>query len=275
MTYSDSPTRTIGPPRARLRFTRTGALCLVAGLALAGCATPNATHQTGSHTEGRQTAAVPDDSMDPVAGMAYWSNRYDKTPQDPTTALNYGKYLRYVGRKSEATKVLAEALTHNADNAELMAEYGKALASVGRVDEGLAYLAEAAAKRPKDWEIQSAQGVAYDQLGQHDQADAHYEAALKLSPGNPAVLNNMALSAAQAGDLTSAESLLRQAVEQPSSTPEVRLNLALVLGLKGDFDEARKYAALDLPPEKVEENLSLIKSMVQEPAPWEALKALQ
>ena len=37
----------------------------------------------------------------------------------------------------------------------------------------------------------------------------------------------------------------------------VRQNLALVVGLQGRFDEARKIASEDLPPDQVDANLSL------------------
>jgi len=211
---------------------------------------------------------------DPFANMAYWGGRLDQNPDDLEAALHYGRNLRYLGRTEEAVKTLADGLSRHPDHAELLAEYGKALANIGRIDEGIEYLNKAAAHRPKDWSIVSAKGVAYDQKGNHDQAIRFYQEALALSPDNPSVLNNLALSEAQIGNLANAEQLLRRAVSQPESTPRMRLNLALILGLQGHFEEARKYAALDLPPVKVEENLALIKSMQADPSPWDALRTL-
>lgn len=249
---------------------------LAVSLTLAACAT---TSQPGAHKAPRAADQAHPAQFytdeDPVANVAYWGSIVETNPKDAVAGLHYGRNLRYVGQADTATKALAQALTANPDNAELLAEYGKALSGIGRVNEGLDYLSKAAALRPKDWTIVTAQGVAYDQLDDRAQAIVYYERALQLSPNNPSILNNLALSQAQQGNLDEAERLLRQAVSQPQASPRARLNLALVLGLKGQFDEARKYAALDLPPVKVEENLDLIRSMQNDPAPWDALKALE
>lgn len=215
------------------------------------------------------------EDRDPVANAAYWGAQYERRSNDPLVLLHYGRNLRYVGQNSKANSILSEGLTKYPDDPQLMAEYGKSLANAGRIQEGLNYLSTAAQARPNDWTIVCAQGVAYDQLENNAQAILLYNKALVLSPGNATVLNNLALSHAQLGDLEKAEGFLRDAVEQPQATAQMRLNLALILGLQGEYEEARKYAALDLPPVKVEENLAMIKAIKDEPSPWEALKALE
>lgn len=249
---------------------------IAGGLMLAAC---NTTSDPGAISGSHKTPQAHHEQFytddDPIANVAYWGSVFESNPKDAEAGLYYGRNLRYVGKADSAAKALAQALTVNPDDAQLMAEYGKALSGIGRTQEGLDYLAKAAVLRPKDWTILSAQGVAYDQLDDRPQAIVYYERALELSPNNPSILNNLALSQAQQGNLDEAERLLRQAVSQPQASPRARLNLALVLGLKGQFDEARKYAALDLPPVKVEENLDLIRSMQNDPSPWDALKELE
>ena len=94
------------------------------------------------------------------------------------------------------------------------------------------------------------------------------------SPGNATVLNNLALSRALDGDIKEAEQYMREAVGLPQASAQMRQNLALILGLQGQYDEARRYASVDLPPAAVEENIDYIKSMVDKPSPWSELQSL-
>jgi len=213
---------------------------------------------------------------DYVAQVAYWGNLYDRDPRDGAVALNYGRNLRYVKRFQEAVAVLSKAVALHDSDAQLLAEYGKVLTAAGRTAEGAAYLEKANNLQQGNWVTLSAQGVALDQLGDHEQASVKYQEALKASPGNPAILNNLALSRALAGDLTAAESHLRAAVNTPQATPQMRQNLALVLGLKGDLAGARYYAAMDLPPPAVEENIANLKRLqATQASPWSQLQALE
>ena len=57
-----------------------------------------------------------------------------------------------------------------------------------------------------------------------------------------------------------------------ANAPRVRQNLALVVGLQGRFDEARKIASEDLPPNEVEANLAYLQQMLSQPNTWKQLQ---
>ena len=57
-----------------------------------------------------------------------------------------------------------------------------------------------------------------------------------------------------------------------SNAPRVRQNLALVVGLQGRFDEARKIASEDLPPDQVDANLAYLQQMLAQPNTWKQLQ---
>ena len=73
--------------------------------------------------------------------------------------------------------------------------------------------------------------------------------------------------------LKQAESTLRQVSMLPkaASEPRIRQNLALVVGLQGRFDEARKIASEDLPPDQVEANMVYLQKMLSQPNTWQQL----
>ncbi len=254
------------------RVVRAGVIGAVV-LSLAAC---NSMGEKGDPAAGpeRQSMKLDPNSDNPLTLAAYWGEKYEKNPNDTEAALNYGQNLRYIGRHKKAVSVLAGALVIVPKNPELLAEYGKALTETNRLEEGLDYLRRADALQPGDWKILSAQGVTLDKLSRHGEAQRYYESALSVSPDNPTILNNYALSEAENGRIEAAENLLRRAVQQPSATAQMRQNLALILGLQGKFEDARKYASLDLPPDLVNENMEALKMMVNEPSPWEALKEL-
>ena len=81
------------------------------------------------------------------------------------------------------------------------------------------------------------------------------------------------MSFALQGKLPEAEKVLKIALAESGSAavPRVRQNLALVVGLQGRFDEARKIAAADLPPDQVEANLAYLQQMLAKPNTWAEL----
>jgi Flp pilus assembly protein TadD len=57
-----------------------------------------------------------------------------------------------------------------------------------------------------------------------------------------------------------------------ASNPRIRQNLALVVGLQGRFDEAKKIASEDLPPDQVEANMAYLQQMLASQNTWAKLK---
>ena len=130
-----------------------------------------------------------------------------------------------------------------------------------------------AASGSGDWRTYSALGSAYDQQGLYDKAQAEYSKALALQPDELSVVNNMGMSYALQGNLKQAETTLRQASLSPKagSQPRIRQNLALIVGLQGRFEEARKIASEDLPPDQVEANMDYLQKMLSQPNTWQQL----
>ena len=71
-----------------------------------------------------------------------------------------------------------------------------------------------------------------------------------------------------------AEKTLRLAIagKGAEKLPRIRQNLALVVGLQGRFDEARKIASQDLPPDQVDANLAYLQQMLSQPNTWAQLQ---
>lgn len=81
------------------------------------------------------------------------------------------------------------------------------------------------------------------------------------------------MSYALEGNLKQGETTLRSAMALPQGqkNPRIRQNLALVVGLQGRFEESRKIASEDLPPEEVEANMAYLQKMLSQPNTWQQL----
>ncbi|NJM29421.1 MAG: tetratricopeptide repeat protein [Rhizobiales bacterium] len=150
--------------------------------------------------------------------------------------------------------------------------YGKKLVSAGRSGEAIPVL-ERAAANGADWRSYSALGSAYDQQQRYAQARTNYQKALQLQPNEISVLNNMGMSYILEGNLKEAEATLRKAMALPAgrNAAQIRQNLALSVGLQGRFDEARKIASEDLPPDQIEANMAYLQRMLARPNTWQQL----
>jgi Flp pilus assembly protein TadD len=194
-------------------------------------------------------------------------------PGDSQIGFEYAASLEKLGQTDSQIEVLkAVSIAHPADN-PLQSRIGKQLLTAQRPGEALTVLSRAVAANPSDWKSLSALGSAFDQQGQYDMARQQYAKALAIQPGSLSIENNMGMSYALQGKLPEAEKVLREAMAQPDAAnqPKIRQNLALVVGLSGRFDEARKIASADLPPEQVEANLAYLQQMLAQPNTWAQL----
>ncbi len=187
--------------------------------------------------------------------------------------LAYADSLEALGQKDAKMKVLRTLASKHPDNGDVMARIGKQFLISGQTTEAIEMLEKAASSPAAKPTTLSALGSAYDQQGRFDLARQKYGMALQMKPGDVSVTNNLAMSYALEGKLPDAERLLREALAQPGSkeVPRIRQNLALVVGLQGRFDEARKVASEDLPPEQVEANLAYLQQMLAQPNTWQQL----
>ncbi len=245
-----------------------GALVIAASAGvLAGCQSNTASLD---QIDTMNTASTTPASFQATArlGKAWQAN-----PGDIGKGLAYANGLESLGQIDQQMAVLKQLSEAHPKNPKLGSLYGKKLAQAGKSADALPILERAAASPDADWRLHSALGSTYDQQGLYDKAQAEYAKALALQPDELSVLNNMGMSHALQGNLKEAETVLRKASLLPKagSQPRIRQNLALVVGLQGRFEEARKIASEDLPPDQVEANMAYLQKMLSQPNTWQQL----
>ena len=200
--------------------------------------------------------------------------KYEADPDNLNLGLAYAAQLKAIGRPQQQFEVYKGLLSKHSSDGKLLNIYGKELLQAGQAADAAALLDRAAKTKNADWRTYSALGSACDQLGRYEEARRNYSQALALSPGEVTVLNNLGMSYALQGDLPKAEETLSEASKSAkgSQDPRLRQNLALVVGLQGRFEEARKIASEDLPPEQVDANMAYLQHMLSQPNPWQKLK---
>ena len=100
-------------------------------------------------------------------------------------------------------------------------------------------------------------GIARDLLGRHQDAQAAYRQAIGLEASMSGAQVNLALSLAMSGRADDAAPLLRPLASAPNASRSPRHDLAAVLATGGDRSEAERILAQDLPPEQVNQALSI------------------
>jgi Flp pilus assembly protein TadD len=250
-----------------LRPQRASAAIAVVAAALAAC------QPSGSGLQQADPAATGSTRPASFQQTAELGKKWRADPADTGKGLAYASGLESLGQTDQQLAVLDQLYRSQPGDRKLAAIYGKKLAQHGRSAAAVPILEKAAAAPGADWRVHSALGSAYDQQGLFDRAQEHYAKALALKPNELSVLNNMGLSYALQGNLKQAEATFRQAIELPASSrlPRLRQNLALVVGLQGRFEEARKIAGEDLPPDEVEANMDYLQKMLAQPNTWRQL----
>jgi Flp pilus assembly protein TadD len=262
---------------ARAALTRFSAasVLLASAIMLAGCQNKTAGLDTDPLTTATagDTAASPDPSKASFKQTEALSKEWQKDKSNVKVGLAYADSLGALGQVDQQTAVLQALAQNNPNDGTILSAAGKALLKANRPAEAIGLLDRAATLPGADWQTLSALGSAYDQQGRHSVAREKYQAALNLKPGEISVQNNIGMSYSLEGKLPEAEKMLRAALESPGGKdiPRVRQNLALVVGLQGRFDEARKIASEDLPPDQVEANLEFLQKMLAQPNTWAQL----
>lgn len=242
-------------------------LLVVSAFAISACQSKTANLES---LDGLTTASTAPASFKKTAELG---NRWQGDPKNLELGLAYADGLEKLGQTDQQMQVLATLSTQNPQNTNIQALYGKKLLAAGRSGEAIPVLKAVADSGTDDWRILSALGSAYDQQAQYGTAREIYQKALALQPNQISVLNNMGMSHALEGNLKEAEETLRSAMALPEgkSLPRLRQNLALVVGLQGRFEESRKIASEDLPPDEVEANMAYLQKMLSQPNTWQQL----
>jgi Flp pilus assembly protein TadD len=242
-------------------------LALSSATLLAGCAKSPARIDAAANLNTGSTTPV---SYEAAAELA---RKWEANPGDINRGLAYASALESMGQTDKQLNVYDQLVKRNPGNIKLQSLYGRKLVAAGRTQQAIPVLEQATAGGKADWRVYSALGSAYDEQGLYQKARQQYDKALAIDPQNMSVLNNLGMSYALEGNLKQAETVLRQADALPrsKSEPRIRQNLALVVGLQGRFDEARKLAREDLPPEQVEENMAYLQKMLSQPNTWQQI----
>jgi len=244
--------------RGFARFLAAAALSNLVIFGLCGCQTDSLSDITGSLGDKTEKSHA----AEPARELDRYRERFRTKPDDPETALNYGKALRAAGQRAQAVAVLEQAtIAHPGDKA-LLAGYGRALADNGNFQQAFDVLSRAHSPDDPDWHILSAQGAVLDQLGRGEEARQYYASALRIAPEEPSVLSNLGLSYMLSKDLTKAEEALRRAYSRNAADQRVRQNLALVLGLRGHVAEAENIVKEGRPPEEAAANVTNLRRML-------------
>jgi Flp pilus assembly protein TadD len=258
-----------------------GALCLVAALALAGCATgapeagggrldAGADGGSAARTAGGAGAetrlrlaqrAEAQGNLD--AAYAIYAKASADHPEVAAAHLGHARTAYARGQLTEAVEAYRQALRHGADGPEARYGLGRALLAIDRPLAGLEQFDRLIAKGPDDHRPFMAKGVALDLLGRHAEAAPAYRAGLERAPDSVALRNNLGLSLALSGDYMQAMRVLEGAVRDPQAGPRTRQNLALVYGLAGRSQDAMRAGSGDLPAETVERNLNYYRALRQ------------
>ena len=251
----------------RLRKFAVPVLLLTSAFAITACQSKTASLDG---VDSMTTASTDPASFTKTAELG---DRWAKDKKNRGLGLSYADGLEKLGQTEQQMQVLKTLSELNPDNAKFQTLYGKKLVGTGNSADAIPVLERLVANDARDWRIQSALGSAYDQQGEYGKARQAYQSALAIQPNQVSVLNNMGRSYALEGNLKEAETTLRGAMALPDgkSMPRIRQNLALVVGLQGRFDEAKKIASEDLPPDQVDANMAYLQKMLSQPNTWQQL----
>jgi Flp pilus assembly protein TadD len=249
------------------------AMLLAAALTLAACQNKPAFLSSGNQPDGQMTTGSTNPPEASFKRTEQLQEQWNAKPGDRAIGLDYAENLGALGQTDKQLEVLQSVADKNPQDAAALEAAGKQSLTAGKLDAATGYLEKASHLPSMRWQTLNALGSAYDQQGRHSLARESYAKALAMNPGDASIQNNMAMSFSLEGKLPEAEKTLRTAMASPSASnmPRIRQNLALVVGLQGRFDEARKIASEDLPPDQVEANLAYLQQMLQQPNTWQQL----
>ncbi|MBL4596565.1 MAG: tetratricopeptide repeat protein [Robiginitomaculum sp.] len=219
-----------------------------------------------------RTARDAIERQDILTQATFWAEEYEINPADREAALKLARIVRTLGNPRRATAIGSQALALFPDDLDLLLVTGQALIEDGHAGNAISYLQLAHQQDPNNASVLSALGVAYDQTNRHELALSAFKQALGLRPEDSKILSNIGISHALQGEPSIAETWLRRAAALPGADGQVRQNLALVLSLQGRFAEAETLAAQDMPDGVAKENIQFVKSMINRPNAWEALR---
>ena len=211
------------------------------------------------------------DRADPITRANFWAKEHTKDQEDLPTALAFADALSNLGSNERVVEVMSRVMVVHPDSFDVFMVLGRALARDGQLDQAAQAYLKAADIDPQRAESWSALGTVLAKTDRHLDAQTAYLRALEIEPLRATTLTNYGLSLALTGDLEEAEAKLRLANEQPGANAQTRENLALILGLQGRYDEMKLISGTNAPSKVIEDNVAMLREMIQPARSWEAL----
>lgn len=236
------------------------ALC-AGGLALGGCAAPNAgvqqakkvmKEQGGGSLLGFAEAAAA--RGDYAAAIPMFRRAHQQHRGDAQPLIGLGRALAAIGQYAAAADAFAEAIAKDDQNAAAYRGLGNSQLVLGQYANAVANFSQAVRLQPGEPGNYSGLGVAFDASGNHGEAVRVYDRGAGNFADDLRLRGNYGLSLALHGDRAGI-AMLEDVVRQPASAARDRLNLALAYALFGDYDRAAIMAGIDLDARAVRSNL--------------------
>ncbi len=203
---------------------------------------------------------------DYVAANDFYQRALQRDPKDVVALKGMAYTQEQLGNPEGAVVTYYDAIKLKPKDAELRKGLGKVLIALDRPGEARDQFKAALDIDDEDPKAINGLGIALDYLGEHKEAQKQYEAVLKREPDNLSTLNNMAYSYILTKNYDRAIKLLEPEQRNPRATPALRQNLALAYGMAGMDLDAERVAKMDLPSNKVKENLAYYRHQRAEQA---------
>jgi len=179
-----------------------------------------------------------------------------KDPHNVAALINRGEAQTALQQPDAAAESYSEALRLDAKSVPARIGLGR-LRLAGDPTAAETLFLEALQRQPHNAVALNDLGIARDLLGRHQDAQAAYRQAIGLEALMSGAQVNLALSLAMSGRADDAAPLLRPLASAPNASRKLRHDLAAVLAMGGDRSEAERILAQDLPPDQVNQALSI------------------
>ena len=189
-------------------------------------------------------------SGDFAVAQASFKSALERFPEDSTSLLAYGRYLRMTGRPFEAIPVLERALQNDPLSVQILSNLGKSAMYIGYPEKSIEYSKQILEIDPSSSYGYTGLLQAYAWMGRYDLEWPWIIKAITVDPADFEVWAHIGLSANELGDADLADRYLNRALELGPMEPATLKCIALVLSQRGQYDEAlavaRKALAGDL-----------------------------
>ena len=189
-------------------------------------------------------------SGDFAVAQASFKSALERFPEDSTSLLAYGRYLRMTGRPFEAIPVLERALQNDPLSVQILSNLGKSAMYIGYPEKSIEYSKQILEIDPSSSYGYTGLLQAYAWMGRYDLEWPWIIKAITVDPADFEAWAHIGLSANELGDADLADRYLNRALELGPMEPATLKCIALVLSQRGQYDEAlavaRKALAADL-----------------------------